>query len=76
MSSGTTPAEPSVALEPEDGEWVPASGSLYRMTVEKYEEMIASEVFTKRDRLHLIQGLLVTKMTGPKMKQRSAIGAC
>lgn len=38
-------------------------GPLYRMPLEKYEEMVASGVFTKRDRFHLIAGLLVDKMT-------------
>jgi Uma2 family endonuclease len=37
--------------------------TLYRMTVEKYEAMVASGVFTKRDRFQLINGLLVAKMT-------------
>ncbi len=41
-----------------------ASGRVpYRLSVEKYEAMVASGVFTKRDRLELIEGLLVAKMT-------------
>ena len=34
-----------------------------RLTVEKYEAMIASGLFTKRDRFELIEGILVEKMT-------------
>jgi Uma2 family endonuclease len=33
------------------------------MSIERYEAMVDSGVFTKRDRLHLINGLLVVKMT-------------
>jgi Uma2 family endonuclease len=33
------------------------------MSVEKYEAMVQSGVFTKRDRLELIEGFLVAKMT-------------
>jgi Uma2 family endonuclease len=35
----------------------------YRMSVEKYEAMVESGVFTKDDRLELIEGYLVAKMT-------------
>ncbi len=42
-------------------EWLPSP--LYRMTVGQYESLVASGAFTKRDRLHLINGLLVAKMT-------------
>jgi Uma2 family endonuclease len=41
--------------------WIPSP--LYRMTVEQYESMEASGVFSKKDRLHLINGYLVAKMT-------------
>jgi len=44
-------------------EWTPSPGSLYRMSIEKYEAMVASGLFTKRDRFELIYGLLVAKMT-------------
>jgi Putative restriction endonuclease len=37
--------------------------SLYRLSLEKYEAMVRSGVFTKRDRLELIEGYLVAKMT-------------
>jgi Uma2 family endonuclease len=36
---------------------------LYRITVAKYEAMVASGAFTKADRLELIEGNLVQKMT-------------
>jgi Uma2 family endonuclease len=42
-------------------EWVPSP--LYQMTVDQYESMVRSGAFTKHDRLHLINGLLVAKMT-------------
>jgi Putative restriction endonuclease len=36
---------------------------LYRMSMEKYEAMVESGVFTKRDRFQLVEGLLVAIMT-------------
>jgi Uma2 family endonuclease len=51
----------AVPVAPEDPGWVPSP--LYRMSLEKYEAMVASGVFTKRDRFHLINGYLVEKMT-------------
>ena len=36
---------------------------LYRMSMEKYEAMVESGVFTKRDRFQLVEGLLVEIMT-------------
>ena len=42
--------------------WEPAIDSIYRLSVGQYEAMVASGVFTKRDRLHLIKGVLVSKM--------------
>ncbi len=40
--------------------WVPSS--LYRMTLEKYESLIASGFFGKRDDVHFINGYLVNRM--------------
>lgn len=40
--------------------WIPSS--LYRMTGEKYESLIASDCFGKRDDVHLINGDLVNRM--------------
>ncbi len=37
--------------------------ALYRISIEKYEAMVQSGVFTNRDRLELIEGYLVEKMT-------------
>jgi Uma2 family endonuclease len=59
--STTTPIE-SMVQAPDLG-WIPSPASLYRLSVEQYEAMVASGVFTKRDRFHLINGLLVAKMT-------------
>jgi Uma2 family endonuclease len=50
----------AVSLEPG---WVPSPASIYRLTVDQYEAMVAAGLFSKRDRLHLIDGILVTKMT-------------
>jgi len=41
--------------------WVPTP--LYRLSVEQYEAMVKSGIFTNRDRVHLINGYLVAKMT-------------
>jgi Uma2 family endonuclease len=41
--------------------WIPSR--LYRMTVEEYEAMAASGALKERKHLHLINGLLVEKMT-------------
>ena len=42
-------------------EWIPER--LARLTVDQYEAMVESGVFTKRDRLTLVNGVLVTKLT-------------
>ena len=54
-------AEPNAALE--DHDYIPRSEFLYRMSIEQYEAMVASGVFSKHDRFQLINGLLVAKMT-------------
>jgi hypothetical protein len=41
--------------------WIPSP--LYRLTLEQYEAMVDSGIFSGRDRLHLISGYLVAKMT-------------
>ena len=58
--STITPLQPMTATQPF---WVPALPTLYRLSIAQYEAMVASGVFTKRDRLHLINGFLVAKMT-------------
>jgi Uma2 family endonuclease len=57
--STITPMLPAVPAA--DPQWVPLS--LYRMTVEEYEAMVAAGTFRGRRRIHLIDGLLVEKMT-------------
>jgi Uma2 family endonuclease len=57
--STITPMQPMAT--PTDFEWVPSP--LYRLTLEQYEAMVASGVFSTRDRFHLINGYLVAKMT-------------
>ena len=42
-------------------DWVPEP--LYRMTLEQYESLAAAGVLTTQDRVHLINGYLVQKMT-------------
>jgi len=46
-------------------QWLPSPPPrlLYRMSMEKYEAMVQSGVFTKRDRFQLLEGLLVAIMT-------------
>jgi Uma2 family endonuclease len=62
-------------IRPAESEWIPSP--LYRMTVEQYEAMVASGVFSKKDRLHLISGYLVAKMTlnPPHMTASELVGA-
>lgn len=56
MSTITTTGPPGFV-------WEPPPPSIYRLTVAQYEAMVAAGVFGKRDRLHLIDGILVPKMT-------------
>jgi Uma2 family endonuclease len=53
-------------------DWAPPPRSIYRLTVDQYEAMVSSGVFAERDRLHLIDGILVAKMT----KKPSHVIAC
>ena len=46
---------------PVDPGWVPST--LYRMTLEQYEAMVEAGIFTGKERVHLINGFLVAKMT-------------
>ena len=53
---------PSHSMEsPNFSDWIPSP--LFRMTLERYEQMVASGAFTEHDRVHLINGFLVAKMT-------------
>ena len=44
-------------------DWAPSMDSIYRLSIEQFEAMVASGVFKKRDRLRLINGFLVSKKT-------------
>jgi Uma2 family endonuclease len=55
MSTAATTGSP--AARPR---WIPSS--LYRMSLEKYESLIDSGFFSKRDDVHLISGYLVNRM--------------
>jgi Uma2 family endonuclease len=57
--STVAPTQPTVMQA--DSAWVPSS--LYRLTLEQYEAMVEAGVFTGKDRVHLINGLLVAKRT-------------
>jgi Uma2 family endonuclease len=57
--STMTPGEPLTPLT--DPAWIPSP--LYRLTLDQYEAMVASGVFTRHERFHLINGFLVAKMT-------------
>jgi Uma2 family endonuclease len=46
---------------PDLSDWIPSP--LFRMTLERYEQMVESGAFTEHDRVHLINGFLVAKMT-------------
>ena len=53
---------PTQSMEsPNLSDWIPSP--LFRMTLERYEEMVESGAFTEHDRVHLINGFLVAKMT-------------
>jgi Uma2 family endonuclease len=54
-----TPTDP--ATSPADPTWIPSP--LYRWTLEQYEAMVDAGFFHEHDRLHLINGYLVAKMT-------------
>ncbi len=54
--------------------WIPSP--LFRMTVEEYEALVASGAFRRRKRFHLINGLLVEKMTqSPPTRSRMSCAA-
>ncbi len=45
---------------PIESTWVPSP--LFRIALEKYEAMVDAGILTKRDKVHLINGVLVAKM--------------
>lgn len=59
----STIVDPQTAETAYVSEWLPPAKSVYRLSVEQYEAMVLSGVFAKHDRLHLINGMLVSKMT-------------
>jgi len=58
MSTITVPQPKKSTADPS---WIPSS--LYRLTLEQYEAMVDSGIFTGRENVHLINGYLVAKMT-------------
>jgi Uma2 family endonuclease len=63
MSTSVTTRSTSSPADADLTEWLPPPQSIYRLSVEQYEAIIASGAFAKRDRLQLINGILVAKMT-------------
>jgi Uma2 family endonuclease len=55
----STATENPTASGTSGADWVPSP--LYRMSVEKYEAIAEAGILGKRDRVHLINGYLVTK---------------
>lgn len=54
---------------------IPEGRAPYRFSVEKYEEMVRLGLFSKRDRIELIEGQLVEKMT-KNPPHAVAVGLC
>ena len=60
MSTTTRPSECPPPRPPTKSAWFP--GPPFRMSLEKYEAMVDSGFLTERDKVHLINGVLVAKM--------------
>ncbi len=59
MSTITSPTEPAIAnTSPCEAVYPP-----FRMSIDQYEKLVDAGVFTKRDKLQLVNGILVAKMT-------------
>lgn len=56
----STIAPPEPITPAADRAWVPSP--LFRMSVEQYEALVDAGVFTRRDRVHLVNGYLVARM--------------
>jgi Uma2 family endonuclease len=56
----TIPSTMTTTLPPDPG-WIPSPP--YRVTLEQYERMVDEGIFNGRDRVHLINGILVAKMS-------------
>ena len=50
-------------LKPPATERTPLPEEIYRLNVDQYESMVSAGLFTKHDKIHLINGILVAKMT-------------
>ena len=61
MSMAVTPRPMPAPVPPALPDWIPSP--LYRLTVDQYEAMVDAGIFGERDRVHLINGCLVEKMT-------------
>ncbi len=72
----STIVETQTIAAPAASDWVPAPDSIYRLSIEQYEAMVRSGIFTKRDRLHLINGYLVTKPMTQKPPHSTADELC
>src|SRR5271156_5247008 len=57
MSTATSQTEPTTASSCE------AVYPPFRMSIDQYERLVDAGVFTKRDKLQLVSGILVAKMT-------------
>src|SRR5947209_11410986 len=56
----STIAPTQLMTMPADPTWIPST--LYRLTLDQYEAMVESGIFTGRDRVHLIDGFLVANV--------------
>ena len=59
----STTASTGPLTSPTISDWLPSPTSIYRLTVDEYEAMVVSGHFGKGNRIHLIDGILVRKMT-------------
>ena len=61
MSTAVTPGPTTATIPAALPDWIPSP--VYRLTVEQYEAMADAGIFGERERVHLINGCLVEKMT-------------
>jgi len=72
----STIVETQPIAAPAASDWVPLPESIFRVSIEQYEAMVRSGIFTKRDRLQLINGYLVTKPMTQKPPHSTADDLC
>ncbi len=72
----STIVETQPTAAPAASEWVPSPDSIYRVSIEQYEAMVRSGIFTRRDRLQLINGFLVTRPMTQKPPHSTADDLC